>query len=347
MDQPIYFRISPEMRKCAYYVLASAVPLALVCFCISRFVRNENIVPATLRSMLPFTLCMTMVVPIRWSLRIDDQGIARRFLFCWDLWPWDIISSGRIEKRHPYTLLDPKRPWWRRKLSFGYMSAKDISRTMELINTYYRLPAAPPLPDELVIKYGNFIRKLARFNAQGILIQGTKAYLWSEVCRLHITRMDRLRRDFQCLEIVLPDLHVELTLISTQYGTNHNWRGASAEIINEFLERYAPADRIDKDVVGELPAKRIDVEKQLAKAIEKRRIPRLMLLVMVLCVPIFIWMAIAQSVWKALFVGVWYTAIMLPLYFFCKREIQSHCQKLERQLAVFDQSDTETSTITS
>ena len=179
---------------------------------------------------------MTAIVPLRWSLRIDDQGIGRRFLFRWDVWSWADISSGRIEKRHPYTLVDPKCPWWRRKLSLEYMTRADISHTMEVINTYYQLPTAPQVPDILEIKYGAFRRRLARFDSKGVHLQGgrdMRQYLWSEVRRVHVTRMDPLRHDFKSLELVLPDREIELKLVSTQYGTHPSWSGATGEAVDK------------------------------------------------------------------------------------------------------------------
>jgi len=119
MDTPIYLRIMPELRRSAYYVLAAGVPLALVAYWVAADIGKMGFV---------FLLCMTMIVPIRWALRIDNQGIARRLLFRWDVWTWADFSSGRIEKRHPHTLVDPERPWWRRKLSLEYMAEKKLAK---------------------------------------------------------------------------------------------------------------------------------------------------------------------------------------------------------------------------
>jgi hypothetical protein len=38
VDDPLYLRISPALRRSAYYVLASAVPLAIVAFWVAGFV---------------------------------------------------------------------------------------------------------------------------------------------------------------------------------------------------------------------------------------------------------------------------------------------------------------------
>jgi hypothetical protein len=86
----------------------------------------------------------------------------------WDLWPWDDLASGRIEKRHPHTLFDPVRPWWRRRLALEFMAPAEIRRAMELVNARYRLPEPPEIPEALDIRYG--FRRRALLDAKGICI---------------------------------------------------------------------------------------------------------------------------------------------------------------------------------
>ena len=177
MDEPIFLRISPEVRRCVYYVLAASVPLALVAYWVNEFVGNKAPASGVARCASIFLFIIAMFVPLRYALRIDDQGISQRLLFWWvDLWTWAEISSGRIEKRHPYTLYDPSRPWWRRRLSlgFGHLAATDVARAMQRINMYYRLPSPPQLPDVLEIKYA--FRRSARLDASGIHLQGRMSF---------------------------------------------------------------------------------------------------------------------------------------------------------------------------
>ncbi|MGO8744618.1 MAG: hypothetical protein ACLQNE_01390 [Thermoguttaceae bacterium] len=350
MDEPILLRISPERRRCVYYVLASSIPLALVAFWVNELVGNKAPASWVGPSVSVLLLWMAMIVPLRWAMRIDDQGIARRLLFRWgDPWTGADFASGRIEKRYPHMLYDPARPWWRRRLSLDSLAATDIARAMQRINIYYRLPSPPQLPDVLQIKYG--FRRSARLDASGIHLQGAhefREYLWSDVRRVHITRMDPVRRDFKSLEIALPDRELELKLISTEYGTSPSWRGATAEVVNEFLVRHVPSQRIETDVAGERPARRSDVEKQLAKAKEDRRGPfRCLLIFGPFLVALMIWTAIAESVFKAAFMTALLAIPGVPLFWFVLREHRSRCLKLERQLASFDGVDSGATTRTS
>ena len=163
-------------------------------FWVSRHVRGESFGSAAAFGTFLTLACLTMVLPLRWALRIDHEGITRRRWFAWsDLWTWADFASGRIEKRDSYTLLDPARPWWRRKLCLDFLAGDDIRRAIAHINVHYRLPDPPQLPDELRIKIG--LRLSVRFDALGIQLQRAKEcreYRWRDVRRVHIVRWDPL-----------------------------------------------------------------------------------------------------------------------------------------------------------
>ena len=138
-----------------------------------------------------------------------------------------------------------------------------------------------------------------------------------------------MRRDFKSLEITLPDRELELKLIDTQYGTSPSWRGATAEIVNEFLARHVPAQRIEADVVGERPARRIDVEKQLTRARENRRdLRRCLSIFGLFFVACLVWMAIADSVFKAAFMAGLCSISYLPICWSFLRLLHARCLDL-------------------
>ncbi len=89
MSSPFKFRVAPEVRRSAYYLLASAAPLVAVGFGVSSFAGSVTR-EAVGFSVLVLAACVAMIVALRWNLRIDDQGVARRLLFRWDLWPWSV-----------------------------------------------------------------------------------------------------------------------------------------------------------------------------------------------------------------------------------------------------------------
>jgi hypothetical protein len=107
-------------------------------------------------------------------------------------------------------------------------------------------------------------------DAKGICLNAAgevRQYLWSEVERVHFTRMDPLRRDFRRLELSLPGHVIEFELVN---GTP-SWRGAAAAVVDEFLKRHVGPDRIDVDIEGDTPAKRIDVRNNLERRIKAIR----------------------------------------------------------------------------
>lgn len=335
-EQDLFLRIAPDYRRSAWYVLAAVLPLMLVCCSVSRL-NGESMAGAAARCSMFLLLAAAMVVPLRWATRIDRQGIARRFLFRWDFWPWTDMASGRIQKRHSCAFYDPERPWWRRKLTLGYMADADIALAVQRINRHYRLPAPPPLPEELEIKYG--FRRRARLDGKGIELQSPRelrVYLWKEVCRLHVTREDPIRRDFRSLELVLPDRAIELKLISHEYGTSPSWGGASAELINEFFLRHVPADRIEADVVGGRPARRSDVERQIGRAREQIRVFRR-------CHVIYLTLLVGWSAWAAVTNGILCAVCMaglgvllfVPVFLFMDRHLRARCRELEQRLASY------------
>jgi hypothetical protein len=234
----------------------------------------------------------------------------------------------------------PDRPWWRRELSLEYLEPDAIARVTEQINRHYRLPPPPQVSDGVEFRYGNFFRRSARFDAMGIHLHGLKEireYLWSDVRRVHITREDPVRRDFKSLEIVLPDREIELRVRMHEHVASPNWRGATAEAVNEILERYVPGDRIDKDIAGERPSRRIDAEKQLAKARGQQRDLRRFVLVFVpLLAGVLIWMALTENALQAGFMAVGSAVLLVPICFAVQGQLRSRCQELERHLASFD-----------
>jgi hypothetical protein len=338
MSGPTVLRIAPEYRRSAIYALIAVVPLWLILFWVAHFIQGNAPWRAAARGTPFLLLGLAMIVPLRWALRIDETGMARRILFRWDAWSWEELASGRIEKRHPLTLVDPARPWWRRRLALSYLQAADMALVIQRINAVYRLPDPSPLPEVLAIKYG--FRRSARFDSQGILLEGkeSRAYLWSEVGRVHITRIEPLRRDFTNLELVLPDREIELKFISHQGGRSPTWRGATAEVVSEFLTRYVPPERIDTDFYGERPARRIDVERMLAKTNKQRRdFGWCFVIAGAMVGGLLIWAAMIGRLLAAVVMTALFSISYGPIYWWMLARLRSRCAELERTLANFDE----------
>jgi hypothetical protein len=286
------FRTDPGFRRICWCVLFTLQVFIGLFYFIDqiaqgRLANDPSMKPSILVYVILLAYACAIVIPLRWKLRIDEQGLKRRWLFRWDSWTWNDIASGRVQKLHPHTLLDPDRPWWRRKLELGYMSHDHIQIVFKAINAYYRLPEAPEVPDLLKVKYGS--RHSATFDGDGIHLHMTgteKAYSWLDVLNVSIVRMDTLRRDFNSLQIVLPDEEIKLKHISI---THPSWRGATSEVINEFLYRCVPTEKINVTIpiAGPETPNREQIErklKELKKANRRMRIPIPACLILVIAV---------------------------------------------------------------
>lgn len=118
--------------------------------------------------------------------------------------------------------------------------------------------------------------------------------------QVYITRMDPLRRDFQSIRIVFPDQEIEWRMVTHQGGTSPEWRGATAEQVNEFLVHYVVPNRIDVSIAGQPLTKREHIERQLRSAQKKARDFTVVLTIFLpLIVGLLIWMAMSENVFKA------------------------------------------------
>ena len=225
-------------------------------------------------------------------------------------------------------------------MRLGYMCSDDARRALDLINERYRLPASPEVPDTLTLKYG--FRRSVTFDAGGIhlLVRGEpREYLWGEMRRIHTTRMDPLRRDFNNLEIVLPEESIELKMITHQGGASPSWRGPTPEEVNEVLRRYSPDERIDVDIHGERPTKRIDIEDRLNEVKKKRRELRIIVCLFVpITVAMFIWTAFGGNVVKGLVMAVIVWAAPGMILWFIQRNLRQVSLELETMAATFDEN---------
>src|SRR5688572_13289601 len=114
------YSLAPELRRCCWYVIAAWPALAVVFFLVARFCAGRGPGDMAFGLALFSLLAVAPAALLRWRVRIDDQGVSRRLFWRWDVWTWADLASGRIRKLHPYKLLDPARPWWRRTLNLEF-----------------------------------------------------------------------------------------------------------------------------------------------------------------------------------------------------------------------------------
>ena len=289
------YRIAAHLRRCCWYGIFGGVAIGCLFYCVARYAQQRNLAEIVIVCVAFALLAAGMIVPLSWRLRVDQHGLARRFVFRWDFWTWEDFSGGQIRKLHAHTLLDPDRPRWRRRLRLECLDAEARNEVITAINAHYRLPRAPEIPDTLTIKFFFLgCRRSVVLDDAGIhlTVRGTsKEYAWQEVHEVHFTRMDPLRRDFKALQVILPDEEIELRLLSHEPP---RWQGATARIregrtaesdstqlapklrhatpeeINEFFFRHVLPPRIHTSIDGEPLKKRAHIERKL-RDLDKRR----------------------------------------------------------------------------
>jgi hypothetical protein len=332
MKQPapiIEFRITPEYRRCCYYVLIAMPVFIVMAYCMSQIAMGRLIDFFNYCCVIFLGLASAMVVPLRWKLCLDQQGLKRRRLFLWDSWTWDDIASGRLRKLHEWRLLDPDRPWWRRQLNLEFMARDDIQIVFNALNAHYRLPKAPDLPDVLKIKYR--FRHSVTFDREAIhlRIRGLeKAYCWPDVQNVSVVRMDTLRRNFRSLQIVLPDEEIDL-----QNGAVPSWHGATSGVINEYLNRHVPPEKISVAVAGHEIPSRSQIERTL-KELEKtnREMRTLMPVLFILIIGFLVWMWItADSIFAPLTMGG-IMSLYVPIFVALHLRARAQVKELKNQL---------------
>lgn len=321
----------PELRRCCWYGIVGAVLLSGVFYGVARYVQNRDIVSVECGMAVWGCLIVALAAALRWRIVVDPRGITRWRFFRPDTWTWDDFASGRICKRYPLILCDPQRPWWRRRLNYGYLATDDCQVVSAAVNAHYRLPPPPVVPDSMEIKYGFRNRVAMDRNGVHITVSGApRSYLWREVQNVHITRMDPVRRDFSSLEMTLPDQTIQLQLVSHQGGTSPTWRGAAAEEINEYLFQHLAPEQIDATVSGEPFKRRSYIEKRL-KLIksDKRQRDICIAVVGVLLAGTLIYMAIDRGVVGAIVMAAFIALAIGPLYVFQDRSCRKYIAELE------------------
>ena len=250
-----------EFRRCAVYVLIGAALLPGI-----RWAARDLLPPRAGEPWSGLFACslpaLGAIAALRWRLRVDSSGVARRRLIWWDLWPWQAFEHGKVldVEGTSTTYILPEKPFWARKLTLDLLEDSDRAR-VEAIVEALRVRPAPLLPDELALRYG--FRKEILIAPGGLLLRDggdETRYRWAEVQAIRIRRADHRRRDFKTLEIELPDRVVTLSARLHQGQTVRSWQATrggrttpSAEVVAAVLERFVAPDRVQIDALDKAP----------------------------------------------------------------------------------------------
>src|ERR1700678_3650785 len=86
--QPLVFPFMVEIRRSAVYVLVGVVLIPLIRWWLRDFLPYRGVADLVFGVVLVVLVAVGAIGVLRWRLKVDDQGIWRRRLIGWDLWPW-------------------------------------------------------------------------------------------------------------------------------------------------------------------------------------------------------------------------------------------------------------------
>jgi hypothetical protein len=262
------FRLAPEYRRCGIY-------LVLFCLLLAGLevgLKLAGLTPLTWAQLVanPLTVMAVALLGLavltwRYAVRVDGQGVWRRRLFAWDLWPWEAFATGAIRTGAAKdSWAAPARPWHSRYLFLEFLAEADRTELAERIRLVWR-PAAPPLPEEIEVRYGMGNRLVLSRHGIALRRRGSdqdRFYRWYEVLQLRVTRVDHTRRDFRTLELELPREAEPVRLRPQQFG--RSGQGPNAEAVLPYLQQYVPANRVQITALSGPPQDHDEAGRRLA-----------------------------------------------------------------------------------
>jgi len=323
------FRPAPEWRRIAIYLVLAF----LVIIAVRVAMDQAGLIPpqgAADKMAMPVVLTLFTIVPsmVIWrsAIRVDGEGIWRRRLLAWDLWPWEAFSEGKIrDKSSIDSFLYPDKPWYWRHLYLEFLTDQHRKTVHEIICKVRNRPEIA-LPDEVAISFP--FRRHARFALAGIQVWRGKQepglfIPWGEIGPIVLARVDHDRRDFRQLELRVP-AGGGLIRLRFSYGSP-SWEGAESEVLAAFLQRHVPPQQFHVNALTGAPLDLAEYHRCIAiidqNEAKLRKGRRLMMWLATLCVGCpFLVVATANGVnplnwpWFS-WVGILILSILLGLQF--------------------------------
>lgn len=329
-DKRVFFLL-PELRRSALWGIAGLLLIASVIF----FVQPPQWRGQFERSCAAAVLVFAAIWLSQYLLsriKVDEDGISKRVLWWWTLWPWEAFEAGRIHQGiAQYGYLFPGLPWWSQRIELSLLSPENSKEIDALIKSIWQPPNAGPLPEQLEINFKWPMSQKLLLSPDRITISKKHhqaEYLWRDVREVVIWRLERGRQDFRELHLQLPDHDFVLRRRLHQGSEVVNWTGASSEEVSRYIMDHTPSERFhDFALTGEssshseVEVRKSRIEKELHSLIKSRRS---MLVFTIVSIPL----VFAVLPWPKNLTGFLYCPIAYAAY----RMIQDHVEKLDTQL---------------
>lgn len=242
------YGLAPEWKRIGWYV-----PVLLTLCGVAHWYVGTYAEPGIgRRIVLAYVVAVSASFVLTWWLYhvrycASDEGIARRILFFWAVWPWDDFASGRIRlAAEENAFVDPARAWWRRRMSFAYLSDEAGEAVFDACLKHWVAPdVEEPGEEPIQIRLGLLRRQAVDLRPDGITVDRrgqTAHYSWGEVEQVLVGRSVREQQDFVALRIALPGDYIVLRRMP-QLPSGKTWRGPTGEVILGYLFKRVREDR--------------------------------------------------------------------------------------------------------
>ncbi|MBX3441105.1 MAG: hypothetical protein KF774_01770 [Planctomyces sp.] len=239
------YRLKSELRRAALWGSGGALLLAVVFLLTPNLRPQQGPLERAFGVGMFAALAVGLLVPLRTVLRVDDEGVWRRGIRNWRLWPWEAFAAGRIEfgtGRLSYR--NPDEPIGRRTIDLSALDDADAEHIHSLIRRIWTPPPAAPLSDELEIRLPWPDRRRVTLAREGFTVTGpnaTATCVWDDVQRLRFWRLEADRPDFREMELMLPDQSIRILVDPSK----QTWSGGDSASVSALLLEHVDASRIE------------------------------------------------------------------------------------------------------
>lgn len=181
-------------------------------------------------------------------MRVSNEGIARRWLWSWDLWSWDEFADGRIGRAfYKGSYSSERRPWWRKNVHLSVLEDVDAERIDSLIRRIWVAPPPPEVPEQVSIRLGWPGSRTLTFTPETLISRRRRSVTevsWSDVVEVEIWRLEADRQDFRTLRIRTLTFEALLRRHTHQGQIIQNWSGATSEPISAAVAQFVPPQKV-------------------------------------------------------------------------------------------------------
>jgi hypothetical protein len=176
-------------------------------------------------------------------VRVNEEGIHRRILWWWDLWPWEAFTDGQVSQGvyvHGYR--HAGKPFWAQRLELSALEPEAAKEIDALIKRLWTPPTLPDCPETLVISIKGPGRRTITLTQDGIMYSHRNentSCRWADLPMVRFWRLEPDRTDFRRVIFRLADRDIQLRQFPNRGQESRTWLGPTAEVVSMFVLMHA------------------------------------------------------------------------------------------------------------